>query len=278
MPKYVYLSRCSLLVAAFMSLCLLSHQISYAESRVFSGKAISVTKDKKCQKTPDNIEILLEIDGEPEVATSGWFYGKETNSAELRRTSPMNFEIIYPIDTYFKLPPAHMEILSSGDGYRAVIKDHIPERFDSPETVCFFEKMEISLKPINEPADSIKSRAKELFSLELISHESADLILNKKEFLAGEANGRKALAISERIHGKLSKEALDASMMIAVALMELNRFDEALGELKPYRKSVLSDEDFETYKEKIQSRKKEYQEEQEEQLRSGSGGKSNIQN
>jgi hypothetical protein len=50
-------------------------------------------------------------------------------------------------------------------------------------------------KPIQESADSLKMRAKELFSAGLLMGEGEDLLFNQKEYRAAEAKGYKALEI-----------------------------------------------------------------------------------
>ena len=198
---------------------------------------------------------MLENDSEGK--SSGLFYGKGTSSAEFRSVAPLRYEVIYPEASYNKLPASHMELIPVEGGYRAVIRDHIPEDKVLRESTCYFEKMEVILKPLDEPVDSVKARAKDLLSAEYIMTEGFHLIFNKNEFRAAEALGYKALPILERLYGKLIKEAFYADAIISLALMGLERFDEALNIIAPYHKVLPDDKILKELEELLQKSKKE---------------------
>lgn len=233
-------SHCMLMLVtvAFIFLSIFCHGTAHAGSRVFSGITTAITIDKFCKEKPDNSEIILVFNGEKESSSSGWFFGEGTGAAEFKRISPTRFEVTYAVTRYNKLPPSHMELLPSKDGFHAVISEHIPEDQLIRESTCFLEKVEVNLKSTKDSADNAIIQAKALSISELIMVEGQDLLLNKKDFPGADSQGRKALAILEPVFGKLSKEALHAVAQIAWALIEQERFDEALEILTPYRKTL----------------------------------------
>jgi hypothetical protein len=227
-------SRWSLAVTMIMLAYIFCDSAAWAGPRVFAGNTTSIIPDKTCPEKVRTGEIVLLLDGDPVSDTSGWFYGKETSPAEFRMISPMRYEVTYPVTRYRKLPPSHMELQPFEDGFRAVVRDHIPEDKELRESACFYERMEVVLKPVNEPAGDIRAMVGELFSAELILQEGTDLLFSQKDYRSAEEKGRKALDILERIHGKSNRETLNASALIMFSLMWRDRFDEALEVIAPY--------------------------------------------
>lgn len=229
-----------------------------AESKAFSGINAAITTDRKCSNTPKVDKLTLVLDEGIGSKTSGWFYGEGTSTGELHKVSPTLFEVIYPHTIKYKLPPSHLELIPSGDGgYKAIIRDYIPEDKTLRERICFFSKMEISLAPLNESTDAFKTHAKDIFSAEVLLDEAFDLIFVQNEYMVAEAKGYEALAIVERQYGKFTDEALNASAIVAFALMKMERFDEALKVIAPYHKALPNDEFLKELEAKIQKLKKQ---------------------
>lgn len=239
-----------------MLLSVFCHSTSHAESKVFRSVTSSVTIDKSCKEKPDHFEIMLVFDGEPETASSGWFYGKGTMTAEFKSISPAQYDVTYSSPKFHKLPPSKMELHPSKDGYRAVLRDHTPEDKKIRDSACFFEKLEVDLVPAKELSDSIKMQAKDVFSAEVMILEGYSLIFDKSEYRAAETKGHEALSILERTLGKTSEQTLDAAAVIAFALMYLERFDEALAVIEPYRKALPERPDLKELEELLQKGKK----------------------
>lgn len=249
-----------LIAVTFILLSIFCHSTAYAEPRVYSGITTSITIDKFCKEKPDNSEIILVFNGEKESSSSGWFFGKGTSTAEFKRITPTRFEVTYAVTRYNKLPPSYMELLPSKDGFHAVISDHITEDRALRESTCFFEKMEVYLKPTKGSADNTIMQAKALSTSELIMIEGQDLLLNKKDFPGADSQGRKSLAILEPVFGKLSKETLQSAGLIVWALIEQSRFDEALEIITPYRKAMPDDKVLKELEEVLEEEIKEQNE------------------
>ncbi len=232
------------------------HSKAQTGSQAFSGETSSIIPDKSCSEKPKNLEMTIVFDGKPESATFGWFYGKGTSTAEFIRISPTRFEVNYAVTRFNKLPPSSMVLLPTKEGFHVVVKDHIPEDKELRESSCFFEEMEADLKPLDESADNLKKRGKELFSADLIMAEGSDLLWGKKDYKAAIDRGTKALAIYDGIYEKWSKESINASAIIAFALMYQDRFDEALEVILPYRKALPDHDLLKEFVKKIQREKK----------------------
>jgi len=255
--KSIHRSRFLLSGITAILFSLFCHSPAQAVSQAFSGVTISITIHKSCKEKPENPELVFVFDGEPESASSGWFYGKNIMAAELRKISPMRYEVIYSSTQYHKLPPSLMELQRTNEGFRAVIFDHIPEDKAILDDNCFFEKMEANLTPTKDSLNNTTIQAKARFSSEIIMVEGEDFLLNRKDFRKAESQGRKALAVLEPVFGKLSKESLQAAGLVAWALTEMGRFDEALEIITPYRKSMPDDKILKEYEEVLQKVKKE---------------------
>lgn len=244
MSRHIPFSRRILITAAIIMLFTISDRAICAEFQVYKGITTSITPDEACEKQPDNFQIVLVLEGKPEGAVaSGWFFGAGTSTAEIRSISPLQYEVIYPVTRLRQLPPSHMELAPVKGGLLAVIRDHIPSEKEVREDTCFFKKMEVTLKPLEESPSAFITRATELFSAELLLHEGSDFLFIHREYLAAEAKGHKALALLEKIYGKLGREALNASAIIAFSLMQRDRFDEALEVIMPYRTALPDNED-----------------------------------
>lgn len=232
-----------------------------AEFQVYKGITNSIIPDEACEKQPENFEIVLVLEGRPEgTVASGWFFGTGSSTAEFRSISPLQYDVIYPATRLYNLPPSHMELTPVKGGLQAVIRDHIPLEKEVRKNTCFFKKLEVTLKPQKESPLTFKARATELYSAELLLWEGKDLLFVHRDYLAAEANGHKALAILEKIHGKLSREAFNAAVLIAFSLMERDRFDEALEVIVPYRTSLPDNKDLKEFEEKFQKAKKQQDE------------------
>lgn len=223
-------------VVALFSICCINP--ARAGSQAFSGVTTSIIPDKSCSEKPENTEITLVFDGDSKSASTGWFYGKGTMPAEFKRITPTRFAVTYAITRHKKLPPSIMELFPSKYGFSAVIRDHIPEGKELRESACFFERLEVNLKPVNATEIDFKIRAEELFAADLITLESDDLLWIRKEYKTAIELAQKALPLYERNCGKWGKEALNASAVIIFALMMQDRFDEALEVITPYLKAL----------------------------------------
>lgn len=259
MIAYIKSSRCSLTAVAALVLAFCS-SAAYAESKAFKGTSTTITIDKSCKNKPDLFEIILVFDGPTESALSGWFYGKGTSTAEFRRVSPTNFEVIYPTTRYKKQPPSHLTLTPSEKGFLAVIRDHIPEEKTVRESECFFEKVEVTLKPTTDDGNDLMVRAREHFTSELLLTEGSDLLWNINDYRSAEEKGHKSLLIMEGIYGKYSEKTLDSSAIITFALMRLERFDEALAVIEPYLQSLPDNADIKELVGILRAAKKEQDE------------------
>jgi|GEM_PF-3578122 len=206
-----------------------------ADSQAYKGMTLLITPDKSCSIKPINHEMTLVFDTENSL--SGWLYGEGVSAGELKRVSPTRFEVTYPITRYNNLPPSALELLPSKDGYHAVIQDYVPEDKEIRESLCFFEKLEADLKLFNGSKSDLINVGKELFAAELIMLEGSTLLLTKKEYKASLELGHKVLPFYERTYGRTSLEARNALSLVVLSLMHLERFDEALEAIVPYRKA-----------------------------------------
>ena len=236
MPEYNSIHRLFIITAALM---LFSKSHAQAEPRAFCGVITSIIADKSCPKKLENQEITLVFDGES--TSAGWLYSKWMSAAELKRISPTHFEVTNAVTRFNKLPPTSMDLLQTKEGMHVVVRDHIPEDKEIRESTCFFEKMEVTLKPSKETASTIIERAKLLFAVDLIMLEGSDLLFKHNEYRKAEVQGNKALKIYENLYGKWSKESINAAGLIAFSLMKLDRFDEAQEVIANYRKALPDD-------------------------------------
>jgi hypothetical protein len=237
MPKNLISSKFLLILLLFLPFVFCGKNI-YAESNAFSGVTTSITPDKSCKAKPATSEITIVFDGEPESASNGWIYGERTSAAEFKRISPTQFEVTYAANLHHKQLPAIMEMQSSSYGYNAIIHGHIPENKEILEYNCYYKIIRFNLKPLNEQTIDLKTRGKELFAVELIILETSDLLWNQNNSKLALERGQKALPLYERNYGKWSNESLNATALIAFALIEQERFDEALEIVAPYRKEL----------------------------------------
>jgi hypothetical protein len=256
MPEHVSNSQTWLIASAILLLSILSASPAQAGSQVFIGVTTSIIPSKSCSEKPEHTEITLVFDGDSKSALSGWFYGQGTMTAEFKRITPTRFEVTNSSTIHHKLPPSMMELVPVKDGFHAVVKDYIPEDKEISNVACFFEKMEVDLKPLTgSPADSIK-RGKDLLAADIIMLEGSDFLWNKKDYKAAIDCAQKVLLVYDGAYGKWNKVSLNASGIITFALMNQDRFDEALEVITPYRKSLPDDDLVKAIVEKILKLKK----------------------
>lgn len=272
MPEHINTSRYCAVVAVVLLLFIFWINPAYAGSQAFSGFTTTITPDKSCSDKPNNHEMTLVFDGEPESATSGWFFGKGTSAAEFKRISPTRFEVTYAVTRYNKLPLSSMELLPSMDGFNVVVQDHIPENKEIRESLCFFETLKAIILPLSGVDADLKTRAKELFAADLIMLESENLLYKQKEYNAAIAQANKALPFYVSNFGQWSKESLNTTTLIVFAMMYQERFDEALEIITPYRKALPDHALLKEFEEMIIKVKKE----QDDLFRSDPDSKSDV--
>jgi hypothetical protein len=259
MRYYRYISRLLISVVIAVPLILVFCPIVHAKTFILLGKPKSVILDKSCTEKSAMDKIIFVFDAEQGGRTSGWLYGKSISPAKIRLLSGNTYEVTYSIEIHNNSPPSRMELKPIKGGYQAIIHDHIPEDKEIHDKYCFIKELIVNLKPMAGRVNSerYRDRAKNTFAAAILLLEGEDLLTKQMDFRAAEAKGYKALAMLEQLHGKYNEDTLYAAVLISSALMELERFDEALDVIAPYRKSMPKDADLKEFELYLQEEKKE---------------------
>jgi len=229
-------------------------QLLWAAPRVFQGTPVFVRYEKSCADKPttDKITIVFATDG----METGWLYGNDVDPAQLRQLPTGKYEVKYAFVVHNHLPPGMMGLKAVKGGYTATIKDHVVADPELRKGACWYEQLTVSLKPITGDTKRYEKRAKAAYEVGLILQEGADLLYKKRDFVAAEASGRKALAILRPLYGTHSMETFDAANLLAWALMRQRRFDDAVKAVAPYRRALPHNPDVKRVYEQLREQKR----------------------
>ena len=229
-------------------------QMLWAAPRAFLGTPVSVRFDNACTDKPTTDKIIFVF---ADDMKTGWIYGNDVDPAQLRQLPSGKYEVNYAFAVYNHLPSGLMELKPEKGGYSAIVVDHVVNDPELHKAACWYEMLMISLKPITGDTKRYEKRAKAGYEVGLLLQEGADLLYKKRDYVAAEANGRKALASLRPLFGRYCVETVDGASLLGWALWGQKRYDEAVRVIKPYRNALPHNPEIKRVYEQLRKQKKE---------------------
>lgn len=223
----------------------------YANDMVFMGKPVFIGPNKVCQNQtlPDKMYVVFDNITQG-TRNSGWLYAHANKPAKFRMIKDNTYEVFYASEVYNNIKPSIMRIVNTNFGYQAIINQSVPSDVNLFNSHCYHEQLTVNLLPVRYNAEDVIQRVQDLYEAAILILDGVELLEERHDYKAAETKGYKAIELIEKSLGKYKEESFEAMGVVAFALVGMERYDEALEFISPYRKSMPDDDDlkgFENY-------------------------------